>query len=112
VETYIFGKPHMRAIAETDVPEATDRNGSSLTNPKDWAISFLVVLLCYLAGELGGYFLGIARSESVLLIHFLQRMVYGSLVLASIGALVFGVVLAFLGTGAVGLFAGKWPWQK
>ena len=72
----------------------------ALKDPKEWGAAFVAVAVCYLAGEGFAWMFGIQRNEPILLIHMLQRMIYGMFVIGPIGVL------------SIGLLTGKWPWKK
>lgn len=90
----------MISNAEAKPTKAPWFKDPALKDPKEWGVAFLAVVVCYLAGESFAWLFGIHRSEPILLMHILQRMIYGMFLMAPIGVV------------SIGLLTGKWPWQK
>jgi hypothetical protein len=68
--------------------------------PKDWGIAFLVATICYLAGEVTFWALGIATTEPSLLYRVLERTFFGVFPLAIVALPLLRVL------------SGNWSWQK
>ncbi|MCY1165282.1 hypothetical protein D9M73_51850 [compost metagenome] len=72
---------------------------STTYRPKDWVGAFLVVALCYAAGEFCVWAFGLKLIETPVWYRVVERTCYGMIPLVTIGIIV------------VKLASGKWLWQ-
>lgn len=66
----------------------------------DWGIAFLALAVCYGAGELCAWALGLEATNLAVWFRVLERTFFGMFPVAAIGVFV------------VRILSGRWPWER